>query len=737
MKDSDYRRCSCSNRIYDFDEVRDTMNQANEKLTIFKENLNAVGMTAEQATAMKTASDGETALTADKSASKALLQAIMNSISGKDTNVGGKYSDLNSINLSFDTTNAFGTSDSGQTLAQYNGQNLYNAVYPQCRNAVRADCNDASLQRAITAYLMSIENDCNIVQTAIETTGKKLKTAIREGSAMLDLARVENRQKHNSDDIATCISNVEAAILSDQVCGKGYKKCLDNGEYIDIKTGNAIAGVVDFYKLETLLTFESDKTVHEQKLSKNKANRIFLQNFEARTKKFASDALDKCRENADIVWAEYLDKALLDIYYAQKDKVEEIKQGCFDFVATCYMNVEKSISNAMAELTGDSGLLLQPDKIALSGALCTDYVNSCNKMFNNNIVAQYIETRQDTDTVTACRAIVHQCFDSFGGNNYENYYYPYSGLFTTGNALDWFTLYEADNNNETGNLTVSGWPEGTTAHYKSACAKQLLDISACAKQDIIERAFGGFDRTPVDTDTKDGTCKYEFTKSSEEGKDKHGTIYKSGGHSCLAFGQPRSTGVATEVYNQVLDLLTIQCNNLQGFLLEPNVTALEKYDPESPCQVSTTSFLSKDNAANEQNQAAFNTFLSKNYGFSTNQNGTLTYSENMCPRDYALSVDTKSWGICSCWENGGRRSQDGTTTKCVATIPINGTTCPESFTDYNAANLSLGSVVWCSHKNNTIVSQHNQVCPLNETSTTDCSNIMNVYKNLFPNGLEL
>ena len=220
-----------------------------------------------------------------------------------------------------------------------------------------------------------------------------MKAAVREGSAMLDLARVENRQKHNSDDIATCISNVEAAILSDQVCGAGYKKCLDNGKYIDIKTGNAIPGVVDFYKLEELLSFSNDKNITEQKLSKINKNRTFVENFEKRTKKFAKDALDKCTENADIVWAEYLDKALLDIYYAQKSKVNQIKQGCFDFVSTCYMNGEESITDAMKELTGDSGVLLQPDKIALSGALCTDYVNSCNKMFDGDIVAQYIQNR--------------------------------------------------------------------------------------------------------------------------------------------------------------------------------------------------------------------------------------------------------------------------------------------------------------------------------------------------------
>ena len=141
----------------------------------FSDNLEVVELTREQAIAMKTASEGEDALAEDKSASKQLLQAIMNSIRGGDTTVGGKYANLNSIDMSFDSSIAFGTSDTGQIIASYNGQNLYSAVYPQCRNAVRNDCNNASLQRAVTAYLMAIEQDCNTVQTAIEQKQKELK----------------------------------------------------------------------------------------------------------------------------------------------------------------------------------------------------------------------------------------------------------------------------------------------------------------------------------------------------------------------------------------------------------------------------------------------------------------------------------------------------------------------------------------------------------------------------------
>ena len=301
LKNDDYRRCSCSDRVDTLAQSRSVLTDVGEQLTIFTENLDTVGMTAAQATAMHTASEGEKALTSgDASASKALLQAIMNSIRGGDTTVGGKYSDLNSITM---------TTDKPVSVASYNGKNLYTAVYPECRQAVRDDCTDAALQRAITAYLMAIEQDCNTVQTAIEQKQRNVKTAIREGSAMLDLARVENRKKHNSDDITTCINNVESAILSEQVCGSNYHKCLDNGEFIDVSTGAPITGVIKFYELGELLKFNTGTDAAMQKLSKVSRNKTFVDNFEKRTKKFAAPALDKCQEIADEVWEEYLDKA--------------------------------------------------------------------------------------------------------------------------------------------------------------------------------------------------------------------------------------------------------------------------------------------------------------------------------------------------------------------------------------------------------------------------------------------
>lgn len=721
LKNDDYRRCSCSDRVYELAEIRDIMQDAGQELTAFTENLDVVGMTAEQATAMRTPSDGENALTKDTSASKALLQAIMNSIRGKDSSVGGKYSDLNSVKISFDTVNAFGVTDAGQAIAAYNGQTLYSAVYPSCRNAVRADCNDASLQRAITAYLMAIEQDCNTVATAIETTQKQMKSAIRESSAMLDLARVENRQKHNSSDITTCINEVEAAILSEQVCGKNYHKCLDNGEFIDITTGAPIAGVEKFYELGNLLTFTTGVDAANQKLSKITANRPFVQNFENKTKKFARDALDKCVENADIVWEEYLDKAMLSIYYAQKAKVNEIKQGCFDFVSACYTNTEAGMTAAMKELIEGADIILQPDKIQLSTKMCNDYITSCDLMFDNQIVVDYVQNQTNVDTLTACRAVVKQCFDKFGGPNYENFYYPYSGLFKTGAALDWFTLTERDIYDPTG----SNNPNPT---YVSRCAQQLQEIDSCNSKEMIEKAFGGFDRIVASHGTvhESGAAlskfflddKGEYNSSGIAGKHKkYGTLLTdaqkqitlSDGSTVSAYvlehHVPRPTGVATEIYNQIVDTLSTQCMNIQGRFVELQLIRDGLYKEDNLCLA---------------------TFENSAYSGDMVPNLIELYSvgkeENMCPREYDLNVDTQSWGACLCWENGARRSKWGKSPKCVAAFPVTATAenapndaiCSKNdtlVTVNDSFNSQFSVQHWCTAPN-ALLSSDNKICPL-------------------------
>ena len=664
LKNDNFKRCSCNDRVFGFQDIIDTYQSAGEMLTEFSENLDTVGITRAQATAMKTASEGEDALTEDKSASKQLLQAIMNAISGKNASVGGKYKDLNSISITTDISNAFGLDDAGQIIASYNGAELYKAVYPKCKTAVAQDCNKASLQRAINAYLMAIEQDCNTVETALQSQQKTLKNATHESSAMLDLARVENRRNRNSDDIATCITNVEAIVKSEEVCGSDYHKCLDYGQFIDVTTGAPLTGVIDFYKLGELLTFKNAENLNNQKLSSISNNRQFVKFFENKTKTFAQDALDKCSEQSETVWKQYLDMALLDIYYAQQSKVDEIQQSCFDLVTACYTNQNTAIASAMAVLTGDTSILLKPAVIELTSQMCSDYIESCNNMFAGNVVKMYLDNKDSTDSDSACRAIAQQCFDKFGGNGYENFYYLQSGIFAPGAAIDWFSLYD-DNNN-----------------IVSPCAQELYATEGCNNSGILERVFGGFNKLT----NADGKIIYTYPDNTSPDR------------------KIRSKGVATEVYSKILDTLGNYCAGLNGYLVEYQHLEQYGYNMDNFCQIDTTSPSS---------------LFVKTPDFSSVR--TLDYwyhfidNENMCPANYAAKIDIKSWGVCSCWENGGYRSKNGTTQTCLPIIPIANTgdtstgdpICTETLLSATVSS-NPDNNQWCQQP---VASSYGQLCP--------------------------
>lgn len=691
LKDDKFRRCSCNDRVFDFQNILDNYEEVGVKLTEFAENLDTVGLTREQATAMKTASEGEDALTADKSASKQLLQAIMNAIKGEDSSVSGKYQNLNSITIASDISNAFGLDDMGQVVASYNGANLYKAVYPKCKNAVQADCNKASLQRAINAYLMAIEQDCNTVETALQSQQQTLKASTHESSAMLDLARVENRRNHNSDDIAACITNVETAIKSEQVCGENYHKCLDYGQFIDVTTGAPLTGVVDFYKLGELLTFKNAENINNQKLSSLSNNRQFVRYFENKTKRFAEEALDKCVEQSDTVWKEYLDMALLDIYYAQQSKVDEIQQSCFDLVTACYNNQNTAINSAMANLTGDTSILLKPAVIKLTAQMCSNYIDSCNNMFDGNIVQRYLDNKDSTDSETACRTIAYQCFDKFGGSGYENFYHLQAGLAAPGEAIDWFTLYDKDNN------------------IVSPCAQELLNTEGCRNAGLLKRVFGGFNKLTNDN----GDVMYTYLT------DANGNEIYTYPDDTTNDRLIRPKGVATEVYAKILDNLANHCAGLNGYFVEHQYINQYGYNPYNFCQANTS-----------LPSSIF--IITRDYASSSSLNYWYHFIENedMCPATYASKIDVKSWGICSCWENGGYRSKNGTSPTCLPVLPIANTGNSEPGDSICNEMLLSGTISsnpaenqWCQQP---IASSFGQICPtmsvvISEDSVVQCA----------------
>ena len=186
-----------------------------------------------------------------------------------------------------------------------------------------------------------------------------------------------------------------------------------------------------------------------------------------------------------------------------------------------------------------------------------------------------------------------------------------------------------------------------------------MEIDAC--KDKLAEAFGGLDKVQVDCSTLNSNSTTGDCKTGVSGVNtyQYGTKYKDGGSHYLKNRKLRPTGVATEIYNQIIDSLATQCRNVNGRFLEQQfLQNTEKYNTANYCQWHTIENGTETDAKYED--------LRKAYGITSN--------ENMCPRDYALSVDIQSWGVCSCWENGGRRSKNGRAATCLAVLPAAKTT---------------------------------------------------------------
>ena len=271
---------------------------------------------------------------------------------------------------------------------------------------------------------------------------------------------------------------------------------------------------------------------------------------------------------------------------------------------------------------------------------------------------------------------------------------------------------------------------------------------------MLDKAFGGFDVFYVQQLTlKDGTKIFKTldagtdTPQYEYGikKTETETVTLSDDTTAeinrLRHRDLRTVGVATEIYNQIIDTLSTQCMNINGrFMTIQSLNQDNIYDSSDYCKW-------RDITASDWNDNTDTANLYQAYGIASN--------ENMCPRDYGLSVDVQSWGSCSCWGNGGRRSKNGRAATCVTVLPTTETTDDSSCNtstmsiegSHNTAQLSVDK--WCTQK---AVDSHGRVCPYgyfkvyllngNDYSSYSCSTYENennapasYFEDLVPEGI--
>lgn len=372
-KDSQLRRCACSNRINEFKNAKQSLANIEEKLLDFNQRLLTVNMDKEDAAALSQATEGELAFnTKDKSDSKKTLDEIAKKLntSFTDNNFDTR---MNAITLTLDIDSAFDNIDSlaGASTTTKSGPELYSAALPTCREMALEVCTPDELQIAESGYQMMIEQDCNTVAKSYQTQMDQAQTKILESSALLDMSRLDIHQQRNSDDILTCKTKMLNMLTDSTVCGDDLGKCLDTtGQYIDPTTGDAILSQ-NLVNLSTLIT----RPTGDQTWTSIPTNSNFI-TFLNTKKKFLEPAMEKCQNISSYVWDTFIEDALAQIKLAQDKKLETIRQSCTTLTTQCMDQTLDSISDFDARAISIFGILA--DKTV--NTMCKDVRTSCEKI---------------------------------------------------------------------------------------------------------------------------------------------------------------------------------------------------------------------------------------------------------------------------------------------------------------------------------------------------------------------
>lgn len=376
VKDANLRRCACSSRANEFENMKQNMSRFEDKMLDFNQRLLLVNLDAEDVNAINQSTEGEDAFyaTTDKTRSKRALDEIakkLNTTFGDDSN----GTSLAPISLSLNIDSAFDTVDSfmGSDTTAKSGTALYNAAIPICRETAMEVCTEDELSLAIGGYLMLMEQDCNTVQRAYQAQADAARSKVFESGALLDMSRLDAYQTRNSDDILTCKRKMMEMLTNTTVCGANMEKCLDmTGKYIDPTTGAAFL-TENLADLGSLIV-RPDAT--QSWTSANGAGKFI--NYLNNKKHFLAPAMENCQDIADTVWNAFIEDALAQIKLAQDAKLEQIRQACTTLTSECLIAAHDSIGEFDARALSVFGVATN----RTVDAMCADVRNSCTALMN-------------------------------------------------------------------------------------------------------------------------------------------------------------------------------------------------------------------------------------------------------------------------------------------------------------------------------------------------------------------
>ena len=399
--DNNQKRCSCSSNLAKYAKVEQAVKDANAQLNEVAQNIRYVGLSADEISAIMSATEAEEALSGvvDTTESRSMLAEIEKMIKDPTTySSSSSYSTdsygLLDINLDFssDTTSDLFSldflTDTNNGFSSLRGKDLYNAAKKRCATVI-SQCRDvgATSDQITGNYDLAIDKDCIAYEQGLSKMNDTLIANVRSAKLMLQKARLAVLQNQNTYGPRECIGALENCMLDDMVCGENYTKCLDPTKQFIDENGNVVLGQNINY-IQKFMTNYNNASVDETFL-KDVNNGIITINKEIcasdgkdngscivkylltkiGTGKKVTDGglcrpvLDKCRAYTykdgeydpfnDIV-KNYIQRAMVNIKSAQYQIVADYASTCLNDIAACYNQQVSQVTSWAATASASS-----------------------------------------------------------------------------------------------------------------------------------------------------------------------------------------------------------------------------------------------------------------------------------------------------------------------------------------------------------------------------------------------
>ncbi len=247
--DDNQGRCSCSANLKNYEKTEAALKQATEQLQDVSQKIQYIGLGADDIETLFTQTEAEAQLQSktDNTQLKNDLDKIKKLIIDVKTGTAtstetdsltdwASLFDGANIGTGFEFTSLFGNNTANtSSISNQRGEQLYKTAAARCKASVLKSCEAQGVDISLitNSYDLEIDKQCLVYERSLTDANDEMTSTVRNAKNVLQRARLMVAQQKNSLDLRGCITELDACMQNEFVCGDNYENCLDpSGRYI-------------------------------------------------------------------------------------------------------------------------------------------------------------------------------------------------------------------------------------------------------------------------------------------------------------------------------------------------------------------------------------------------------------------------------------------------------------------------------------------------------------------------